>query len=102
MSGLYQIFLAGHELNPPNRPIGTMLFLGPTGSGKTRRHRSCGGASSIKQPLTLSDNRRFDFSRGNIVLTSNLRRQGKMFRVKNRKASVLALAHYRLAEAFCL
>ncbi len=34
MTGLYQIFLAG--LNPPNRPIGTMLFLGPTGSGKTR------------------------------------------------------------------
>jgi ATP-dependent Clp protease ATP-binding subunit ClpA len=34
MSSLYQIFLAG--MNPPNRPIGTMLFLGPTGSGKTR------------------------------------------------------------------
>lgn len=34
LSGLYQIFLAG--MNPPSRPIGTMLFLGPTGSGKTR------------------------------------------------------------------
>ncbi|HEX8072532.1 MAG TPA: AAA family ATPase [Pyrinomonadaceae bacterium] len=34
ISGLYQIFLAG--MNPPNRPVGTMLFLGPTGSGKTR------------------------------------------------------------------
>ena len=34
MSGLYQIFLAG--MNPPARPIGAMLFLGPTGSGKTR------------------------------------------------------------------
>jgi len=34
MSGLYQIFLAG--MSPLNRPIGTMLFLGPTGSGKTR------------------------------------------------------------------
>ena len=34
MSSLYQIFLAG--MNPLNRPIGTMLFLGPTGSGKTR------------------------------------------------------------------
>lgn len=34
MSGLYQIYLAG--MNPANRPIGTMLFLGPTGSGKTR------------------------------------------------------------------
>ena len=34
MSGLYQIFLAG--LSPLNRPVGTMIFLGPTGSGKTR------------------------------------------------------------------
>src|SRR6184192_1097750 len=34
MSGLYQIFLAG--MNPLNRPIGTLIFLGPTGSGKTR------------------------------------------------------------------
>jgi ATP-dependent Clp protease ATP-binding subunit ClpB len=34
MSGLYQIFLAG--MNPPSHPVGTMLFLGPTGSGKTR------------------------------------------------------------------
>lgn len=31
---LYQIYLAG--LSNPGRPIGTMLFLGPTGSGKTR------------------------------------------------------------------
>src|ERR1700741_2068638 len=34
VSDLYQLYLAG--LNPNNRPIGTMLFLGPTGSGKTR------------------------------------------------------------------
>ncbi len=34
LSGLYQIFLAG--MNPINRPVGTLLFLGPTGSGKTR------------------------------------------------------------------
>jgi len=31
---IYQMFLAG--LNPPNRPVGNLLFLGPTGSGKTR------------------------------------------------------------------
>src|SRR5579872_6266827 len=30
---LYQIFLAG--MAPPDRPIGNLLFLGPTGSGKT-------------------------------------------------------------------
>ncbi|HEX8922097.1 MAG TPA: AAA family ATPase [Pyrinomonadaceae bacterium] len=34
MSSLYQLFLAG--MNPMNRPLGTMLFLGPTGTGKTR------------------------------------------------------------------
>jgi ATP-dependent Clp protease ATP-binding subunit ClpA len=34
ISGLYQIFLA--SMQNPGRPIGTMLFLGPTGSGKTR------------------------------------------------------------------
>src|SRR5467141_3809353 len=33
-SDLYQVFLAG--MNPVGRPVGTMLFLGPTGSGKTR------------------------------------------------------------------
>jgi len=32
--GVYQTFLAG--LAAPGRPIGTFLFLGPTGSGKTR------------------------------------------------------------------
>ena len=34
MSSLYQLFLA--RMNPANRPLGTLLFLGPTGSGKTR------------------------------------------------------------------
>ncbi len=34
MTEIYQMFLAG--LNPPNRPVGNLLFLGPTGSGKTR------------------------------------------------------------------
>src|SRR5438093_5561361 len=31
---MYQIYLAGMAM--PNRPIGNLLFLGPTGSGKTR------------------------------------------------------------------
>jgi ATP-dependent Clp protease ATP-binding subunit ClpB len=34
LSQLYQLYLAG--LNLQNKPIGTLLFLGPTGSGKTR------------------------------------------------------------------
>jgi ATP-dependent Clp protease ATP-binding subunit ClpB len=34
VASLYQVFQAG--LASPNRPIGTMLLLGPTGSGKTR------------------------------------------------------------------
>src|SRR5512137_1764111 len=31
---LYQVFCAG--LNSPGRPVGSLLFLGPTGAGKTR------------------------------------------------------------------
>jgi ATP-dependent Clp protease ATP-binding subunit ClpB len=31
---LYQVFQAG--LNSPRRPVGNLLFLGPTGAGKTR------------------------------------------------------------------
>ncbi|MCL6565366.1 MAG: AAA family ATPase [Acidobacteriia bacterium] len=31
---MYQVFRAG--LNPPGRPVANLLFLGPTGSGKTR------------------------------------------------------------------
>jgi len=34
IAGLYQIYLA--NMQNPGRPIGTFLFLGPTGSGKTR------------------------------------------------------------------
>jgi ATP-dependent Clp protease ATP-binding subunit ClpB len=31
---MYQVFRAG--LNSPGRPVGNLLFLGPTGAGKTR------------------------------------------------------------------
>src|ERR1700752_1515283 len=31
---LYQVFRAG--MNSPGRPVGNLLFLGPTGAGKTR------------------------------------------------------------------
>ena len=34
ISALYQIYLSG--MASPGRPIGNLLFLGPTGSGKTR------------------------------------------------------------------
>jgi len=34
MGSLYQLFLAG--MNQTNKPVGALLFLGPTGSGKTR------------------------------------------------------------------
>ena len=33
ITSLYQVFQAG--MTNPSRPLGTMLFLGPTGSGKT-------------------------------------------------------------------
>ena len=34
MGNLHQLFLAG--MNQSNKPLGSLLFLGPTGSGKTR------------------------------------------------------------------
>ena len=34
IADLYQVFCAG--LHSPGRPVGNLLFLGPTGSGKTR------------------------------------------------------------------
>ena len=34
LAGLYQVYTAG--LSPSGRPVGNFLFLGPTGSGKTR------------------------------------------------------------------
>lgn len=34
LAEIYQVYHAG--LNTPGRPIGTLLFLGPTGTGKTR------------------------------------------------------------------
>src|SRR5246500_1100856 len=34
LADLYQVFCAG--LHSPGRPVGNLLFLGPTGSGKTR------------------------------------------------------------------
>ncbi len=34
ITGIYQMFTAG--MTTPGRPVGSLLFLGPTGSGKTR------------------------------------------------------------------
>ena len=44
---VYQTHLAG--MSSPGRPIGNLLFLGPTGSGKTRLvvRRRCGTEPSI-------------------------------------------------------
>jgi len=39
LANLYQVYLSG--LCPPGRPIGSLLFLGPTGSGKTRIVEAC-------------------------------------------------------------
>src|SRR5580765_48303 len=41
MSSLYEIFLAG--MNQPGRPLGSLLFLGPTGSGKTHTVEAAAG-----------------------------------------------------------
>src|SRR6202051_4308456 len=38
---LYQVFWAG--MSSTGRPVGNLLFLGPTGSGKTRIVEAAGG-----------------------------------------------------------
>src|SRR5271168_4967202 len=40
LANMYQVFRAG--LNSPGRPVGNLLFLGPTGSGKTRLVEAAG------------------------------------------------------------
>src|ERR1700686_2449500 len=47
---IYQMNLTG--LNPPGRPIGNFLFLGPTGSGKTRIVEATGEAL-LKNPRAV-------------------------------------------------
>ena len=64
---IYQMFLAG--LNPPHRPLGNLLFLGPTGSGKTRVVEAMAEAL-FGDPQ--GDNRGVDFSNCVIFMTSNL------------------------------
>ncbi len=113
---IYQMYLAG--MASPGRPIGNFLFLGPTGSGKTRMVEATaeslvGDLRAVikidcaefqhsheivkfsfvlfdeiekasdalwnlllgildKATLTLGDNRRVDFGRAMIFMTSNL------------------------------
>ena len=47
---VYQMYLTG--MNPPGRPIGNFLFLGPTGSGKTRTVEATAEAL-LKNPLAV-------------------------------------------------
>src|ERR1700734_981583 len=48
---LYQMFCAG--LQPPSRPIGNGLFLGPTGSGKTRIVEAAAGIRVGDSPAVI-------------------------------------------------
>src|SRR6266704_3532283 len=63
---LYQVFRAG--LNSPGRPVGNLLLLGPTGSGKTR-------IVEAAAEILFGDARsviKVDLSQTVIFLTSNL------------------------------
>src|ERR1700681_136507 len=47
---IYQMYLTG--MTPPSRPIGNFLFLGPTGSGKTRTVEAT-AESLVKDPRAV-------------------------------------------------
>jgi ATP-dependent Clp protease ATP-binding subunit ClpB len=47
---IYQMYLTG--MTPPGRPIGSFLFLGPTGSGKTRIVEAA-AESLVKSPRSV-------------------------------------------------
>jgi AAA+ superfamily predicted ATPase len=47
---IYQMYLSG--MTAPGRPIGNLLFLGPTGSGKTRTVEATAGMP--ESPLKLA------------------------------------------------
>src|SRR6267154_133470 len=48
---IYQMYLTG--MTPPGRPIGSFLFLGPTGSGKTRIVEAA-AESLVKNPRAVT------------------------------------------------
>jgi ATP-dependent Clp protease ATP-binding subunit ClpB len=50
LSNLFQVFVA--DLLPRHRPVGALLFLGPTGSGKTRV-AECAAESLFGDPTAL-------------------------------------------------
>jgi len=54
---IYQTFLAG--LNPPGRPVGNLLFLGPTGTDKTRVVEAMAQTSVTFDPASRSIARSF-------------------------------------------
>src|SRR5262245_27189933 len=51
LSQIYQVYLA--KMTLPNKPLGALLFLGPTGSGKTRATRPmvCSAKSSLRDKI---------------------------------------------------
>ena len=50
LTAVFQVFCAG--LNAPGRPVGNLLFLGPTGSGKTRIVEAA-AESLVKSPRSV-------------------------------------------------
>jgi Cdc6-like AAA superfamily ATPase len=63
---LYQVFCAG--VHSPGRPVGNLLFLGPTGSGKTRTVEAAaemlfGDSRAVFITFRLSSSRRINRTR---------------------------------------
>jgi ATP-dependent Clp protease ATP-binding subunit ClpB len=66
-------------LSDGNRPIGTFLFLGPTGVGKTELARALAEFLFDDGRLTDGHGRTVDFTNTVLIMTSNLREDPKDF-----------------------
>ena len=108
---IYQMFLAG--LNPPGRPVGNLLFLGPTGSGKTRvveamsetlfRRRPRLHQDRLRRVSALARNRQTDWFASGIPgpsRDSSAADSGSPESVAHREAKALDSAVRRNREGF--
>jgi len=98
MSSWYQIFLAG--MNQPNRPLGALLFLGPTGSGKTHSVEAAAEILLGERDVVLKiDCAEFQHSHEIAKLVNGILQRASEKKSKNARSSVVRLSLSRMKTA---